>query len=107
MAFCTHKICSTTQADQRNSTASRQAPLFFSRPPDRKSFYGFKDLPDLAIREGNWKLLCDYDGGRPELYNLAADPGEAKNEAENHPALLKELSQKLLNWYAQMPQLTP
>ena len=37
----------------RKSEDSRKQPLFFRRPPDRDSFYGVKDLPDLAVRSGN------------------------------------------------------
>ena len=35
---------------------SRQAPIFFRRPPDRDAFYGDNDLPDLALRAGQWKF---------------------------------------------------
>jgi uncharacterized sulfatase len=38
------------------SEASRDEPLFFRRPPDRDAFYGVPDLPDLAVRHGEWKL---------------------------------------------------
>jgi len=79
--------------------ASRGAPIFFSRPPDRKHFYGIENLPDLAVREGQWKLLCDYDGGRPQLYNLEADPGESRNMAEDKPDLARELAQKTVDWW--------
>ncbi|MEE2826182.1 MAG: sulfatase-like hydrolase/transferase [Planctomycetota bacterium] len=84
---------------------SRQAPLFFSRPPDRKNFYGFQNLPDLAMREGKWKLLCDYDGSRPELYDLAADPAEANNLASTHPKITRRMTESVLNWYLAMPQI--
>jgi uncharacterized sulfatase len=80
-------------------SASREAPIFFSRPPDRKSFYGFENLPDLAVREGQWKLLCDYDGGRVQLYNLEADPGETMNLAENEPDIVCGLTRKTLDWW--------
>ncbi len=86
---------------------SRQAPLFFSRPPDRKNFYGFQNLPDLAMREGKWKLLCDYDGARPELYDLAADPAEANNLAPAHPKITQRMTQSVLDWYLAMPQIEP
>jgi uncharacterized sulfatase len=79
--------------------ASRGAPIFFSRPPDRKHFYGIENLPDLAVREGQWKLLCDYDGGSPQLYNLEADPGESRNMAEDKPDLARELAQKTVDWW--------
>ena len=39
------------------SDSSRKQPLLFRRPPDRDSYYGDNDLPDLAIREGKWKFL--------------------------------------------------
>ena len=70
---------------------SRRAPLFFRRPPDRGSFYGEKNLPDLAVRDGDWKLLCDYDGSNPQLYDLANDRSETTNVATDHPAEVEEV----------------
>ncbi len=87
------------------ATDSRQQPIFFSRPPDRKSFYGFKNLPDLAIRHGKWKLLCDYDGSRPELYDLAGDPGETLNLATTNAELTSDLASKTVSWYQSMPRV--
>ena len=81
------------------SDASRQRPLFFSRPPDRKSFYEFESLPDLAVRHGKWKLLCDYDGGRPELYDIVADPDEGKDLSKEYPDVVKDLVKMLTEWY--------
>ena len=85
------------------SLASRQAPIFFSRPPDRKSYYDLTNLPDLAVRHNQWKLLCDYDGGRPELYDVITDPGESNNLAGVQPDVVKILTKKLVNWYQSMP----
>ncbi|MEL7186328.1 MAG: sulfatase-like hydrolase/transferase [Pseudomonadota bacterium] len=86
------------------SSDSRQAPLFFARPPDRKAFYGFEDLPDLAVRSGNWKLLCDYDGGRPRLYDIVADPGESRNIADAHPDVTASLVRHVTTWYRALPE---
>ena len=85
------------------STASRQNPLFFSRPVDRKSFYGVENLPDLAVRDGDWKLVCDFDGSRAALYDLANDRGETKNLADAHPEVSEKLIKQVLNWYEVMP----
>jgi uncharacterized sulfatase len=81
------------------SGLSRESPIFFSRPPDRKNYYGFENLPDLAVREGEWKLLCDYDGSRQELYNIVSDPGETRNLAEVHPGIAYTMTGKVLSWY--------
>ncbi|MEN1679147.1 MAG: sulfatase-like hydrolase/transferase [Planctomycetota bacterium] len=79
--------------------ASRSKPLFFSRPPDRKEFVGVKNLPDLAVREGPWKLLCDFDGSRQQLYDLSADAAESNNLAESNREVADALTQKVLSWH--------
>ena len=86
------------------STAGRQAEIYFRRPPDRKNFYGYSQLPDLAMRKGAWKLLCDYDGSRTQLYNLESDPGEQNNLAAEKPDLVSTLTANLLAWNQSMPQ---
>ncbi|MGE0759618.1 MAG: sulfatase-like hydrolase/transferase [Pirellulaceae bacterium] len=87
------------------STKSRAAPICWRRPPDRKNSPPAlpEAQPDLAIREGNWKLLCNYDGRQPELYDLAADRGETINVAEDHPLLTRRLTEVLLAWHRAMP----
>ncbi|WP_366918990.1 sulfatase-like hydrolase/transferase [uncultured Gimesia sp.] len=85
------------------SKDSRSAPLFFRRPPDRKNFRSYKNLPDLAVREGKWKLLCDYDGKRPRLHNLETDPTESKNLTDQQLELTKRLIAAILQWNATMP----
>ena len=78
------------------ASASRTAPLFWRRPPDRPS-------PDLAVREGEWKLLCAYDGSLPQLYDLAKDPGETDNVAVRHPDTVIRLTAAVLAWEKTMP----
>ena len=85
------------------SEKSRMQPLFFRRPPDRDSFYGVSDLPDLAVRAGKWKLLCEYDGSNPELYDMLRDREESSNVAASHLSTVAQLTKTLLAWHAAMP----
>jgi len=85
------------------SSTSRNAPIFFRRPPDRDAFYGDNDLPDLAVRAGQWKLLCEYDGADVELYDMETDRGETKNVAAAHPDVVAKLTRSLIAWHRSMP----
>lgn len=86
-----------------SSNASRTAPIFFRRPPDRDAFYGNSDLPDLAMRDGPWKFLCEYDGSDPQLYNLQNDHGESTNLADEYPDVVARMSESLTAWHQSMP----
>jgi uncharacterized sulfatase len=87
------------------SSDSRAAPIFWRRPPDRKTASATlpERLPDLAMREGNWKLLCEYDGTQPQLYDLASDRAETANVAAQHPDVVGRLTKALLAWHQSMP----
>jgi hypothetical protein len=86
------------------SQASRAAPIFFRRPPDRDRFYGVDDLPDLAVRAGRWKLLCEYDGSQAQLFDLTVDQGEQRDLAGERPEVVARLRRQLLAWHAAMPK---
>jgi uncharacterized sulfatase len=85
------------------SDASRQQPLLFRRPPDRDAYYGDNDLPDLAIRDGKWKFLCEYDGTDAELYDMESDRGETKNLAAEHPEIVTRLTKACIAWHKSLP----
>lgn len=87
-----------------NSTASRSGALFFRRPPDRKTVNGVGGQPDLAMRDGRWKLLCDYDGSAAQLYDLETDAREQTNLAASQPARVQQMKAALLAWNATMPR---
>jgi arylsulfatase A-like enzyme len=63
--------------------------------------------PVSSIRRGDWKLLEYFEDSRVELYNLAEDLGETRDQASARPeladALLAELRQWRSNVHAQMP----
>lgn len=62
-----------------------------------------------AIRKDEWKLVVlhpkappgTFENPRTELYNLAADPGETTNIAEQHPARVASMLKQLRSWYAE------
>jgi arylsulfatase A-like enzyme len=52
---------------------------------------------NYAMRTGEWKLLRDAKA-ESKLFNLAADPGEAKNLASNEPERVKVMLEQLQKW---------
>ena len=87
------------------SDASRHAPVFWRRPPDRKNWlpHIVESQPDLTVREGNWKLLCDYDGTHPVLYEVGKDQSETKDVASEHPDIVARLKAAAIAWHQSMP----
>jgi arylsulfatase A-like enzyme len=49
-----------------------------------------------AVREGNWKLLDMGEG--EQLFDLAADTGETRNIAAEHPEIVARLQQAYAAW---------
>jgi uncharacterized sulfatase len=78
-------------------TPTRRSPVMWSRPPDRPG-PAERPWPDLAIRDGDWKLLMWRKPERSELYDLAADPGETRNLAEQNPEVVRMLGEQLSKW---------
>ena len=72
--------------------------------PPRPLFWHFPHYtnqgsrPAGAVREGDWKLVEHYEDGKLELYNLAKDPGEAKDLSTQEPKRAAEMEQKLAEW---------
>lgn len=59
--------------------------------------------PNLAIREGDWKLLINTDGTNAQLYHLKTDPGEHNNLAEREGERTKKLTDAVMSWRQHMP----
>ena len=58
-----------------------------------EGFYYYRGNALQAVRSGKWKLRASGRGKKPagELYDLAADIGEKKNVAAEHPEIVKRL----------------
>ncbi|MCY7350790.1 MAG: sulfatase [Cytophagaceae bacterium] len=67
--------------------------------------------PAGAIREGDFKLIEQFEDRTLELYNLRTDPGEHHNLASTQPRRVQALHQKLKKWRerinARMPTPLP
>jgi len=71
--------------------------VMWVRPPDRPGPPN-QPLPDLAIREGDWKLLVRRDGSNAELFDIAKDPDEKNNLAASHADVAKRLGDAVIAW---------
>jgi len=99
----------------RGNKTARTSPLFWEygrRPPplDARALGGFPypkepgaRSPNLAVREGAWKLLVNDDGTGAELYNLADDRDDTRNRATEQPVLAGRLTDRLLSWRRSLP----
>lgn len=86
----------------------RQRPLLWEYGRNETSFKfapGRDRSPNLAVRDGRWKLLINADSTQTELYDLAADPEEKQNLAEQHPDEAARLSAHVLAWRKSLPTL--
>ena len=66
-------------------------------PPHERLFWRMNGKQSFAIREGNWKLIRTGETP-PELYDLAADPGETENLATGKPEVSARLVATLGAW---------
>jgi arylsulfatase A-like enzyme len=61
--------------------------------------------PNLAIQQGKWKLLINYNGSNMQLYNLETDPDESNNITELHQNIANKLKEKLIRWRNNLPKI--
>lgn len=58
--------------------------------------------PAGAMREGDWKLVQQYEDDSVELYNLADDPAEARDLAAAEPARAGAMRTRFADWRKQI-----
>jgi uncharacterized sulfatase len=85
-----------SKAIRGDSSLQRTAPVMWVRPPDRPG--PRNNFPDLAIRDGKWKLLVFRDGTRAELFDIDNDPNEKTNLAKKEPVIAKKLTEQVIAW---------
>jgi arylsulfatase A-like enzyme len=72
-----------------------------SPAPERTLFWEWRSegADQLAAMRGRFKMVITQ-GGRPELFDVEADPAERRNVAAEHPELAKRLHDELKSWLA-------
>jgi arylsulfatase A-like enzyme len=100
----------------RGARTPRSKPLFweYGRKPGEagkvKGGFPYPNEPDskspnVAVRDGDWKLLVHADGTQAELYHLARDPNESKNLAATEKETAKRLQKAALEWRRTLPEI--
>lgn len=59
--------------------------------------------PNLAMRDGDWKLLMNADSTDIKLFDLKNDPGEQQNLADQNVERVREMAAGVLAWRRSMP----
>lgn len=60
-----------------------------------------------VIREGNWKLIYNFEDKSSELYNISEDIGEKNNLVNVYPELVNKMKEKLRKWQLQTGACIP
>ncbi|WP_165247131.1 sulfatase family protein [Paludisphaera soli] len=90
----------------RGERPRRSKPLLWEYGRNPTSFAypkGDDRSPNVAILDGDWKLLVNADGTGAELYDLALDPEERYDRAATDPERAKRLTEAALRWRRSMP----
>ncbi len=68
--------------------------------PDSGRRGPWKATPCSVVRQGDWKLIEQFEDGKIELYNLKDDIGEKTNLAPSRPDKAQELRRLIYDWRA-------
>ncbi len=92
----------------RGKQPLRRSPLIweYGRQPSYLRPGNPSDVsPNLAIRDGRWKLLMNADESSLELYDFKHSFDETRNVADTNPKVAGRLSAALSDWWKSLPQL--
>jgi arylsulfatase A len=86
----------------RAATVERKQPLYW-----RLDMAPREENLQMALREGDWKLLASRDHTHVELYNLKADPQEKSDRAATEPVRASAMRQRLQRLNAEIEREGP
>jgi N-acetylgalactosamine-6-sulfatase len=82
----------------------RTGPLFWKYP---SPWPAPRNRPDhwvsYAVLDPPWKLVTNREASYVELFDILADPYEKSDRKKEHPEVVTELLQKLLQWKEPLP----
>ena len=86
---------------------ARTKPLLWEYGRNTNSF-GYPGIaknrsPNVAMRDGKWKLLLKADGTGAELYDLSKDPNETQSVLQANPDEAERLTRRALDWRKSLP----
>ncbi len=104
----------TTESDGEDFSSAlygqpfvRSKPLFWEYGRNT-NWFGFPRAardrsPNVAMREGQWKLLVNADGSGAQLFDVVNDSNETRNVAPQNQALVRRMTEAALKWRRSLP----
>lgn len=80
-----------------------RGPIFFHYP----HYSNQGGRPSTAVRDGEWKLIHDWETELDRLYHLPSDIGEKHDRAVAEPEITARLRATLLDWVERSAALVP
>ena len=80
--------------DSKPPADAAKRPLFWHQP----HYMNQGGRPGGVVREGDWKLIEQYEDGLLELFNLAQDSGEEHDVSDQDPARVAAMRGRLEAW---------
>ena len=70
--------------------------LLRGRAPPRRRIFTASYGRWVSAGDGRWLLICDNRGAKKRLYDTRRDPGERRNVASRHPAVVRRLWRQVI-----------
>ncbi|GAB5558979.1 MAG: sulfatase-like hydrolase/transferase [Synoicihabitans sp.] len=77
------------------------APVLWGEPFERARPLYWRNVsrePSLALRDGDWKVVANYDRTGFELFNLVTDPRETTDQSAHEPERFARMKQALVDY---------
>lgn len=73
-------------------------PVLAGQPFERSGTLHWENQSNMAVWQGDWKLVHQFWKPGPSLYHLANDPGETNDVAAQHPDRVQQLQAAHAAW---------